>query len=91
MMEVKTNTTNIINNLSFTETNAIKAIAEAMEGENEKIIIVSTIAEDKKFTRSVCVSALRILQACGVIDTRSLGMKGMHIKILNKAAFEMIA
>ncbi|HTG68743.1 MAG TPA: hypothetical protein VL921_05750 [Candidatus Udaeobacter sp.] len=35
-------------------------------------------------TRSVIVNALRKLESAGVIETRSLGMKGTYIKILNQ-------
>ncbi|MDX5324286.1 MAG: GTP-sensing pleiotropic transcriptional regulator CodY, partial [Exiguobacterium sp.] len=34
-------------------------------------------------TRSVIVNALRKLESAGVIESRSLGMKGTYIKILN--------
>ncbi|MBJ3788582.1 GTP-sensing pleiotropic transcriptional regulator CodY, partial [Bacillus sp. OA1] len=34
-------------------------------------------------TRSVIVNALRKLESAGVIESRSLGMKGTYIKVLN--------
>ena len=34
-------------------------------------------------TRSVIVNALRKLESAGVIESRSLGMKGTRIKIIN--------
>ncbi|EFR90969.1 GTP-sensing transcriptional pleiotropic repressor CodY, partial [Listeria innocua FSL S4-378] len=34
-------------------------------------------------TRSVIVNALRKLESAGVIDSRSLGMKGTFIRVLN--------
>ncbi|MCL8208735.1 MAG: GTP-sensing pleiotropic transcriptional regulator CodY, partial [Actinomycetia bacterium] len=33
--------------------------------------------------RSVIVNALRKLESAGVVETRSLGMKGTHIRVLN--------
>lgn len=86
-MKLTTNTSNILNNLSFSESNAIKAVARELDGSKEKLIVVSDIADGNKITRSVCTNALRIIEACGVIVTKSLGMKGLHIKILNQEAF----
>ncbi|HBM75829.1 MAG TPA: GTP-sensing pleiotropic transcriptional regulator CodY, partial [Clostridiaceae bacterium] len=36
----------------------------------------------------VIVNALRKLESAGVIESRSLGMKGTHIKILNDKLLE---
>ena len=41
------------------------------------------IADRVGITRSVIVNALRKFESAGVIESRSLGMKGTHIKILN--------
>lgn len=86
-MNLTTNTNTILNILSFQETNAIKAIAMDLDGETEKLIVTSDIADGNNLTRSTCTNALRIIEACGVIATKSLGMKGLHIKVLNQEAF----
>jgi len=39
-------------------------------------------------TRSVIVSALRKFESAGVIESRSLGMKGTYIKVLNDYLFD---
>ena len=47
------------------------------------LLVASKIADRAGITRSVIVNALRKLESAGVIETRSLGMKGTYIKILN--------
>ena len=51
---------------------------------SEGVLVASRIADRSGITRSVIVNALRKLESAGIIETRSLGMKGTHIKILNK-------
>lgn len=68
--------------LSFSEQEAIKHIFEELEGK-EGILVASKIADRVGITRSVIVNALRKFESAGVIESRSLGMKGTYIKILN--------
>ncbi|AQP52946.1 GTP-sensing pleiotropic transcriptional regulator CodY [Vagococcus penaei] len=72
-----------ISTLSFSELKAVKAIFDALEG-TEGRLTASTIADQIGITRSVIVNALRKLESAGVIESRSLGMKGTYIKIINK-------
>ncbi len=46
------------------------------------------IADRVGITRSVIVNALRKFESAGVIESRSLGMKGTFIKILNDYLLE---
>lgn len=69
-----------VNNLSFSEKRAIRSIFAEMEG-NECYLVASKIADAVGITRSVIVNALRKLEGAGVIETRSLGMKGTYIRI----------
>lgn len=71
-----------INSLSFSEMEAVEQIFEELEG-REGLLIASKIADRAGITRSVIVNALRKLESAGVIETRSLGMKGTYIRILN--------
>ena len=48
------------------------------------VLVASKIADRVGITRSVIVNALRKLESAGVIESRSLGMKGTFIKILNE-------
>jgi F0F1-type ATP synthase alpha subunit len=62
--------------------NEIIHIFEELNG-TEGILVASKIADRSGITRSVIVNALRKLESAGVIESRSLGMKGTHIKIIN--------
>ena len=65
-------------------------IFSEIEG-NEGFLVASKLAAEYKLTRSVIVNALRKLESAGVIDARSLGMKGTYIKILNDYLYEELA
>ncbi|WP_028611045.1 GTP-sensing pleiotropic transcriptional regulator CodY [Paenibacillus harenae] len=71
-----------VGSLSFSELEAVEHIFEELEGK-EGLLVASKIADRVGITRSVIVNALRKLESAGVIETRSLGMKGTYIKILN--------
>jgi len=71
-----------INTLSFTELEMVLRIFDALEG-GEGVLIAGKIADGLGVTRSIVVSALRKLEGAGIIETRSLGVKGTYIKVLN--------
>lgn len=72
-----------VGSLSFSELEAVEHIFEELKGK-EGLLVASKIADRVGITRSVIVNALRKLESAGVIETRSLGMKGTYIKILNE-------
>ena len=76
-----------IGTLSFSELEAITHIFDEMEGK-EGILVASKIADRVGITRSVIVNALRKFESAGVIESRSSGMKGTYIKVLNDVVFE---
>lgn len=76
-----------ISTLSFSELDAIRHIFEELDG-NEGILVASKIADRVGITRSVIVNALRKFESAGVIESRSSGMKGTYIKVLNDVVFE---
>ncbi|MBA4601083.1 GTP-sensing pleiotropic transcriptional regulator CodY [Thermoactinomyces mirandus] len=71
-----------INSLSFSELEAAEHIFNELDG-LEGLLVASKIADRVGITRSVIVNALRKLESAGVVESRSLGMKGTYIKILN--------
>ncbi|MFS0782309.1 GTP-sensing pleiotropic transcriptional regulator CodY [Bacillus sp. 1P06AnD] len=71
-----------ISSLSYSELEAIEHIFEELNG-HEGLLVASKIADRVGITRSVIVNALRKLESAGVIESRSLGMKGTYIKVLN--------
>lgn len=68
--------------LSYSELEAMYHIFDELEGD-EGLLVASKVADRAGITRSVIVNALRKFESAGVIESRSLGMKGTHIKILN--------
>ncbi len=68
--------------LSYSELEAVEHIFEELGG-NEGLLVASKIADQLGITRSVIVNALRKFESAGVIESRSLGMKGTYIKVLN--------
>ena len=75
-----------ISTLSFSELEAIIHIFEELNGV-EGILVASKIADRVGITRSVIVNALRKFESAGVIESRSSGMKGTYIKVLNDYVF----
>ncbi|MCR5800978.1 MAG: GTP-sensing pleiotropic transcriptional regulator CodY [Lachnospiraceae bacterium] len=79
-----------ISTLSYSEMEAIVNIFAELGGAKEGILVASKIADRAGITRSVIVNALRKLESAGVIESRSSGMKGTYIKILNDLVFEEV-
>lgn len=78
-----------IGTLSFSEMEAITHIFDELNG-MEGILVASKIADKVGITRSVIVNALRKFESAGVIESRSSGMKGTYIKVLNDVVFEEV-
>ena len=78
-----------ISALSYSENEAVQRIFEELDGD-EGILVASKIADRSRITRSVIVNALRKLESAGVIESKSLGMKGTHIKVLNQKFYEQL-
>lgn len=76
-----------IDTLSYSELEAIEHIFDELDGE-EGLLVASKVADRVGITRSVIVNALRKFESAGVIESRSLGMKGTYIKILNDYLLE---
>ena len=68
-----------IKTLSASELQAVKA---------DGILVASRIADDTGITRSVIVNALKKFDSAGVISTKSSGMKGTKIKVLNEVVYD---
>ena len=71
-----------ISTLSYSELEAIIHIFDELDG-SEGILVASKIG----ITRSVIVNALRKFESAGVIESRSSGMKGTYIKVVNDYVF----
>lgn len=75
--------------LSYSEVEAIEEIFKSLNG-TESIIVASKIADSLGITRSVIVNALRKFESAGIIESRSLGMKGTYIRVSNPQALQEI-
>ena len=78
-----------ISTLSFSELEAIIHIFKELDG-TEGILVASKVADRVGITRSVIVNALRKFESAGVIESRSSGMKGTYIKVLNDMVFDEV-
>ena len=72
---------------NISELEAAQYIFDELNG-NEGILVASKIADRVGITRSVIVNALRKFESAGVIESRSSGMKGTYIKVLNDVVFD---
>lgn len=73
--------------LSYSELEAVEHIFGELQG-TEGVLIASKIADRVGITRSVIVNAMRKFESAGVIETKSLGMKGTYIHVLNDILLE---
>ena len=73
--------------LSATEREAVKLVFEELE-ETGDIIVASRIAARSGITRSLIVNAVKKLESAGIIASKSAGVKGTYIRILNPDIFE---
>lgn len=78
-----------INTLSYSELEAIVHIFDELDGE-EGVLVASRIADRVGITRSVIVNALRKFESAGVIQSKSSGMKGTYIKVMNDAVYTQL-
>jgi len=73
--------------LSYSEVESVRHMIRELGG-SEGIVVASRVADRVGVTRSVIVNALRKLESAGIIESRSLGMKGTFIKVLSPLFLE---
>ena len=73
--------------LSYSEVEAVINIFDELHGK-EGLLVASKIADKIGITRSIIVNALRKLESAGIIESRSSGMKGTYIKVVNDYLFD---
>ncbi|MEW6623254.1 MAG: GTP-sensing pleiotropic transcriptional regulator CodY [Bacillota bacterium] len=76
--------------LSYSELEAVEHIFGELDGD-EGVLVASKIADRAGITRSVIVNALRKFESAGVIESKSLGMKGTYIRVLNDNLLDELA
>lgn len=76
------NFSSALTTLTPLEQKAVSCVIHELEGK-DGMIVTSKIAGKIGITRTVIVNALRKLESAGLIKTKSSGMKGTHIEVLN--------
>lgn len=79
----------VLDSLSFSELKAINNVLRDLNG-TEGFLVASKIADRIGISRSVIVNAMRKLESAGVVESRSLGIKGTYIKVKNLFFYEML-
>lgn len=72
-----------VKTLSKLEIRAVLAVLNELEGRSEGIVVTSRLADKVGITRSVIVNALKKCESAGLIHTKSSGMKGTTVQIVN--------
>ena len=81
-----------VETLSFSEISALKEILKTLKekNKNDNIIIASKVAKQGNITRSVIVTTIKKIESANIVASRSLGMKGTYIKVLNNNIFDIV-
>lgn len=79
----------VLDSLSFSELKAISNVLMDLNG-TEGFLVASKIADRIGISRSVIVNAMRKLESAGVVESRSLGIKGTYIKVKSRLFYEML-
>lgn len=82
-VRMKANAQMVLDSLSFSELKAISNVFKDLNG-LEGFLVASKIADRIGISRSVIVNAMRKLESAGIVDSRSLGIKGTYVKIKNQ-------
>ena len=73
-----------IRTLSKLEAKAMLYVLDELEESENDMLITSRLADQVGITRSVIVNGLKKCESAGIISTRSGGMKGTSIRLLNE-------
>ena len=76
------------NNLQYLEIDWLYSTVQSREEIENWATAIKKRADKAGITRSVSVNALRKFESAGVIESRSSGMKGTNIKVVNDCVFE---
>jgi len=79
----------VLDSLSYSELKAINNVFNDLNG-LEGFLVASKIADRIGISRSVIVNAMRKLESAGIVDSRSLGIKGTYIKVKNPYFLEAL-
>lgn len=83
----KKNFSSAVAALTSLEQRAVSCVFFELDG-REGTLVTSKLAKEIGITRTVIVNALRKLESAGLIKTKSSGVKGTHIRILNGMVYD---
>ena len=72
-----------IQTLSRLEARAMSCVLGELEDVSEGVLVTSRLADKVGITRSVIVNALKKCESAGIIKTKSSGVKGTTIRVVN--------
>src|SRR5690606_14234679 len=79
----------IESNLSYSEREVIAALAKLYP--NGGPVVLTSIADRVGYSRSTATNALRKLAMIGIGETRSMGMEGRYLKVLQPKVWLALA
>jgi len=79
----------VFGTLSYSEFEAVIGVFSGLK-DTECVLVMKQISQKLNITRSVIFNAIKKIESAGIIESRSLGMKGTYIKILNSGFLEEI-
>jgi transcriptional pleiotropic repressor len=82
----KRNISSALTTLTPLEQKAVKHVIHELGGQ-DGMLVTSKLAGRVGITRTVIVNALRKLESAGLIKTRSSGVKGTYIEVLNDIVY----
>ena len=80
------NAKSTIGSLSYTELSAALCIFKELPDDN--LLVMGKFADTNGFSRSIVSNTVRKFESSGLIETRSLGVKGTYIRIINEKLIE---
>ncbi len=80
-----------VNSLTSSEKNAVECILNVLKtNDGNAEIFLNAIAAQTYVTHSTVTSALKKIEAAGVIKTKSMGVKGKFVQLVNKHIYNCI-
>ncbi|MGL5765136.1 MAG: hypothetical protein ACRCX8_05775 [Sarcina sp.] len=76
--------------LTWNELEALKAIYKVVGNKSECLINTTDISKELNVSRSSITMLFRILEAVGVLEAKSAGMRGTHLAIENHDIIQQV-
>lgn len=77
--------------MSYTEIKVAKRLYEELDGKVNGCIVNGKISTKEGISKTLIINAIKLLEVTGILETRSMGMKGTYIRILDQEALQQVA